>query len=134
RGRLGLTYHVPAAGSAAEASRTGAVAVGRVGPRADALLVDERRDVLLLRRGERGDEPVARLAVRDRNVGEALVGSKLCPELGLGYPDIRRRGREVRALVANPVAEELANGLVQELRDRRRSATAGKEGGRCEPA
>ena len=121
------------AGSAAEA-RPGTESVRGVRARADALLVDERRDVLLLCRRKRGDEPVARLAVRDRHVGEALVSAKFGPELRLGDPDVRRRGCEVRALVAEPVPEHLANGLVPDLRDRRGSATAGKEGGCREPA
>src|SRR5207237_197993 len=42
---------------------------------ADALLVDEGRDVRLRGGHERLDESIAGLAVRDGDVGEALVGA-----------------------------------------------------------
>src|SRR4029079_727693 len=132
RRSAGVADDVPAAGPAAEAW-PGAFASRGLRARADALLVDERRDVLLLRRGESGDEPGARLAVGDRHIGEALVGAQLGPELRFGDTDIGGRGREVRAL-AHAVSEHLADGLIPYLRDRRGSATAGKESGRREPA
>src|SRR5205807_1671374 len=78
---------------------------------------DERGDLLLLGRDKCGDEPVARLPVRDRHIGEALVRSELGPELRLGDPDVCRGRGEVRAFSGQAVAEDLAAGLVPDLRD-----------------
>src|SRR5437867_2711808 len=123
----------PLAGSSAEA-RPRAMAVRGIWTRADALLVDERRDVLLLRGDECGDESIAGLAMGDGRVDEALVRAKLRPELRLGDPDVRRRRREVRALCAQAVAEYLAAGLVPELRDRGGNVPAGEKSGCRETA
>src|SRR5438128_8349217 len=57
-----------------------------------ALLIDERREVRLLRGHKRLDEPVAGLAVGDGDVGEALGGAELVAELVGGGAVVGRLG------------------------------------------
>src|SRR5207245_1209483 len=74
---------------------------------------------------ERVQETIAALARgRVRDLRQRLTRAPLRPELGLGDPDVGRRGRDVRAFLAEAVAEHLSDGLIPDLGDRRRGATA----------
>ena len=77
----------PTTSSFAVLGRTARIARTTLG--ANALLVDERRDARLARRDERLNETVARLAVRDGDVRNALVRAELRAELIRRDADVR---------------------------------------------